>query len=135
MNEEKLKYLDFLQSAISRMASNSFLIKGWSVALGTAVLGFSVKESNSFLALIAAIPAAFFWALDAYYLALETSFRILWNKAIADEGTSLNMQPASLGHSDWWKAVWNRSVWLLHGPMIFISALAAFVLWRAQARC
>src|SRR6266436_8960138 len=75
MPEDRLKYLEFIQAAISRMAANSFLIKGWSVTLGTAVLGFSLKENNWAMALVALIPASSFWALDAYYLGLERLFR------------------------------------------------------------
>jgi hypothetical protein len=77
MAEEKLKYLEFLQAAITRMGSNSFLVKGWSVTLGTAVLGF-------------------FWILDAYYRALEKLFRDLWERAVASEKVTFNMRPGTL---------------------------------------
>src|SRR6266404_6186943 len=96
MADEKLKYLEFLQAAISRMASNSFLIKGWSVTLGTAVLGFSVKENNWGMALVALIPTASFWALDAYYLSLEKLFRDLWQKAVDYAGATFDMNPGYL---------------------------------------
>ena len=35
----KEKHLEFVQSAINRMASNSFLLKAWSVTLVGALLG------------------------------------------------------------------------------------------------
>ena len=31
--EKKLKHLEFIQNAINRMASNSFIIKGWCITL------------------------------------------------------------------------------------------------------
>jgi len=129
MADDKLKYLEFVQSAISRMASNSFLIKGWSVALSTAVLGFSVKESNWALALIAAAPAAAYWMLDAYYLGLERLFRHLWGTAVADAEAKFNMDPGQLSLKDWFKAAWSPAVWLVHLPVIVTSLFTARMLF------
>jgi len=35
--EKKLKHLEFIQQAINRMASNLFLLKGWTVTLIAAM--------------------------------------------------------------------------------------------------
>jgi len=128
MAEDRLKYLDFLQSTISRMASNSFLVKGWSVALGTAVLGFSVKESSWALALIAAIPVASFWTLDAYYLGLERRFRQLWEDAVGDKVDLFNMNPGVLDPELWIEAAWRPAVWLVHLPIFVASLLVSAAL-------
>ena len=36
--EDKLKYLEMIQEIIKRMASNSFLLKGWSVTFASAII-------------------------------------------------------------------------------------------------
>lgn len=128
MPEEKLKYLEFLQSVISRMASNSFLTKAWSVTLGTAVLSFSVKESSWALAFIAAVSIVLFWLLDAYYLGLEWLFRGLWNDAIKAEQANFNMNPGALTWQLWCEAAIRPAVWLVHLPVFIVSILAAFIL-------
>lgn len=132
MPEEKLKYLEFLQSVISRMASNSFLTKGWSLTLGTGVLGFSVKESSWALALIAAVPIVSFWLLDAYFLGLETLFRGLWDDAIKAEQPNFNMNPGVLKWQKWCEAAVRPAVWLVHLPVFIVSMLAAFILLAAH---
>ncbi len=38
------KHLEFLQAVITRMAGNSFLIKGWSVTLVAALLALTVPH-------------------------------------------------------------------------------------------
>ena len=129
MPDDELKYLEFLQAAISRMASNSFVVKAWSVALGTAVLGFSVKESNRTLALVAVLPVICFWLLDAYYLALEKSFRDLWEKAVAGTAEKFNMKVRRPGPKAWWGAAWRPAVWLVHLPVFISSLLAALILF------
>jgi hypothetical protein len=40
------KHLEMLQAAIARMASHSFVAKGWSVTLATAMLGLAAIRSS-----------------------------------------------------------------------------------------
>ena len=128
MADDKLKYLEFLQLTIARMATNSFVIKGWSVALGAAVLGFSVKDGNWRLALIATGPAACFCLLDAYYLGLEKLFRGLWDRAVAGQEATFNMNPGVLTAGAFWAAVRRPTVCLVHVPVIVAAILVALTL-------
>lgn len=69
------KEIDLIQSCISRMSNNSFLVKGWLVAILVSALGF-LKEDITWLfgsALIAAIVGL--WALDSHYLYIERKYR------------------------------------------------------------
>ncbi len=83
LDGNEMKHLELVQSVITRMAQNSFQIKGWSVTVATAVFAFAAKESSPGLATLAIFPAASFWFLDAYYLRQERLYRKLF-EAIAD---------------------------------------------------
>src|SRR3989338_9679145 len=76
------KHLEFIQNIISRMANNSFILKGWSVTLVTGIIGFSLVNSITHLIFLALIPALIFWGLDAYYLRQERLFRKLYDHTI-----------------------------------------------------
>lgn len=78
--EKKIRHLEMIQGVISRMANNSFLLKGWAVTLAAGVFALSAKESNKYYFLIAYIPIIIFWVLDAYYLMQERMYRALYNK-------------------------------------------------------
>lgn len=39
--EEKLKHLELIQNIITRMANNSFLLKGWSITIIVALIGIN----------------------------------------------------------------------------------------------
>jgi len=65
LNEYMLKEVDLIQNIIKRMASNSFMIKGWTITLAVATL--LLKDDNSKI-LIAYIPLIAFWYLDSYFL-------------------------------------------------------------------
>lgn len=97
------KHIELIQAAISRVAGNSFLIKGWSITLTTAILGFALKDGGPSFALLGLAPVTIFWALDAYYLALEKGFRDLHSKAVNDyqagKPPSFDMSPAASGRS------------------------------------
>jgi len=68
LGDHEIKHLDLVQSVISRMAQNSFHLKGWSVTVATAIFAFAAKESSPGFAVLALFPAVAFWCLDAYYL-------------------------------------------------------------------
>ena len=76
-----MKYLEMIQNVISRMASNSFALKGWAVALVSGVFVLSSKDSNALYFLIAYVPIVFFWVLDSYYLLQERLYRSLYSDA------------------------------------------------------
>jgi len=45
--EAKLTHLELVQGVINRMASNSFLLKGWCVTVVSALLALSAKDADS----------------------------------------------------------------------------------------
>ena len=78
--ENKYKHMDYVQSAISRMASNSFYLKGWNITIIAAIVALSFKESDWRIYACALLLNIVFWVLDAYYLRQEKLFRELYNK-------------------------------------------------------
>jgi hypothetical protein len=65
--ERKLKHLEFIQAAISRMATNSFLFKGWAITIAAALSAFATVETKTALLIIAVVSTIMFWALDGYH--------------------------------------------------------------------
>lgn len=84
LNECMFKEIDIIQSIISRMASNSFFIKGWALTL--VVGSLILRNENSFG--IALIPIVIFWILDAYFLRQERLFRKLYSWVIKNRMNS-----------------------------------------------
>ena len=58
--ENKIKHLEMIQAIITRMNSNSFMLKGWAVTLVAGVFALASKEANEFYFLIAFIPVILF---------------------------------------------------------------------------
>jgi hypothetical protein len=70
-----LKEIELIEDIIKRMASNSFLVKGWTITLVVASL---LLKGSQYQAWIAFIPLLMFWFLDAYYLWQEKMYRKLF---------------------------------------------------------
>ena len=81
--DNKYKHMDYVQSSISRMASNSFYLKGWNVTIIAAIVALSFKESDWRIYTCALVLNIVFWILDAYYLKQETLFRDEFEKDVS----------------------------------------------------
>ena len=90
--EKKLKHLEVIQNIITRLANNSFSLKGWTVIFIAAVLGFAIKESNSNYIPLVLFPIFAFWGLDGYYLRQEKLFRTLYDKVRKLDEQDINFE-------------------------------------------
>lgn len=99
MDESKIRHLEMIQGIITRMASNSFLLKGWAVTLAAGILTLSSKGADKDFYLTAIIPIIVFWLLDSYYLQLERRYRLLFEKTRRSDSTNkpfeMNVQKIS----------------------------------------
>ena len=76
--DAKIAHLQMIQSVITRMGSNSFLLKGWSVTLIAALFALAAAKTNPLFIYLAYFPSISFWSLDAYFLRQERLFRKLY---------------------------------------------------------
>lgn len=82
------KEIDLIQDVIKRMASNSFLIKGWMVTLVLSSVALNKDGANTTRLFLALIPLTMFWILDGYFLRQERLFRKLYNWVILERPKS-----------------------------------------------
>ena len=122
--EDKRKHLEMIQAVISRMGSNSFLFKGWSITIIAAVATFAGSDNNPVLMLIPVVSTILFWAIDAYYLMLERAFRRLYEK-VADtdpKKIDFSMTPAReyIGFKNWVKTLKTTILSLFYGVVLIL---------------
>ncbi len=71
--------MTLIQGVISRMASNSFLLKGWVVTILAAILALGTANHSAWFVAIGFLPTTMFWCLDSYYLRQERLYRALYD--------------------------------------------------------
>lgn len=124
-------HLSFIQGVITRMNSNSFSMKGWMVAIVSALLAVYAANGDascSYLYNIAALVAdIIFCFLDAYYLKMEMQYRDLYDIVRRNPvDTDFNMD-ASRSSRTLREALKSKSVWILY-LAVFILLFAGLVL-------
>lgn len=80
MKDEKLKHLEFIQNIINRMATNSFIIKGWCITIVSALFALAEKDTNQKFVIISWLPIIAFWVLNSYFLKIEREYRVLYDR-------------------------------------------------------
>lgn len=126
--EKKMKHLEMIQGVINRMASNSFLLKGWAVTLVAGIFALSSKDADKLYFLIAYIPILVFWGLDAYYLFQERLYRKLYDKICLLQEQSVDFyMDASVPESSnekysFWNCVFSKTELGFYLPLAILSA-------------
>jgi hypothetical protein len=124
MTEEKNKHLEFAQGVINRMGQNSFLIKGWTVTLVSALFALAANDSNLKFVSVAYFPTLVFGLLDSYYLYQERLFRKVYDnvrkETIVDY--SLDTKKFDKGISDWAIAARSKTIILFYGG-VFLTLI------------
>lgn len=131
--EQKLKHLEFIQQAINRMASNLFLLKGWTVTLIAAMFALAAKESRDFYFLLAYFPTLMFWLMDGYFLSQERRFRSLYDYVrTLDESAidfSMDTQPFKTAprRNKWSHALLSSTLMIYYGVLIAAMAVVSWL--------
>lgn len=138
-----IKEIDLIQSCISRMAQNSFMVKGWLITLYAAIfVVVPLRFDYRIPSLIAMLTVLCFWYLDGFFLKIETLYRWKYNWVIknrsstdkfsfdldphnthmwaANDGSCPNSEPCVLCK------MLSRTLWPLY-LLLLVVALLAFI--------
>lgn len=119
--DEKVKHLEFIQGVINRLSTNSFLLKGWSVVLVSALFALSASDTEVVFVYLAYVPACVFWGLDGYFLALERAYRRLFDEVRLREAKvdfSMKTRAEDAGFLKWVDATLSKTLIPFHGALI-----------------
>lgn len=124
----KLKHLEFIQGTINRLSTNSFLLKGWTVLIVTALLSFAVLQNSVGMGVFTSVPLLVFWGLDGYFLWEERKYRKHYDRVRQSNSEkidfSMDVSDLTSQVGGWLRAVFSKTLIAFHG-IILISILAA----------
>jgi hypothetical protein len=129
--DRKLKHLEFVQSVINRLSTNSFLLKGWSVLLISGLFALAAAQDNKGFAIYSLVPAIALWGLDGYFLALERNYRILYDKVRLIDPDQVDFAMTLMvtsGNRDFFQACISKTLLVFHGSVIISIVAAAIIL-------
>lgn len=125
-----------IQNVISRMATNSFYLKGWTVTLVVGLFAFAnVKDMNAGFILLSLIPAVVFWGLDGYFLHQERAYVKLYQHVINLNNDQINF---SLRVGQYkskkrlFSAIFSPTLFVLYAPIVIVIIASFFIACAAK---
>ncbi len=132
-------HLQIIQGVISRMGTNSFVLKGWNVTLVSALFALAAKNSNPLFIIIAILPSLTFWCLDAYYLRQERLFRKLYDEICETIDNEQAHTPFTMCTKKFknivpaiFQTLFAPTVFMLHGVVIAVVIIVIIILLCAD---
>lgn len=128
---DKQSHLEMIQGIINRLSHNSFLLKGWTVVLVSAMFALAAKDQKMWFIYLAYFPAISFWCLDGYFLWQERRFRALYDlvRIMDDNKIDYSMDPnkAKVTNITWPKATWSKTLIAFHGVIVASIIIVMFI--------
>jgi len=130
--DKKLKHLEFIQATVNRLSTNSFLLKGWSIVLISALFVLAGKDANQKFVYLALFPAIIFWGLDGYFLWEERLYRKLYDRVRSKSPTKIDFSMDTRDFlSDvggWVRAVFSKTLIPFHGVLVIAVIVVTVIL-------
>ncbi|MFJ8257193.1 hypothetical protein ACIQ4Z_07860 [Peribacillus asahii] len=129
MNESKISHLEMIQNIITRMNSNSFLLKGWTVTIFVGLFAFAnVTEMDSRFIIIALIPTVIFMFLDSYFLRQERLFRHLYEYVRTTNDRYIDFSMSTKRYqkqkdTKYLKVILSKTIWPCYVPIIAVTLI------------
>jgi len=122
MIEKKVSHLEMIQGVVNRLSQNSFLLKGWSVILVSALFALAASNLKILFVYLACFPAIAFWILDGYFLWQERLFRALYDnvRGLEEEDIDFSMDTSVVKDkvAPWIKVIFSKTLLLFHGTIL-----------------
>ena len=127
----KHTHLEMIQGIVNRLSHNSFLLKGWSVVLVSAMFALAAKDSQIMFVYLAYFPAIAFWGLDGYFLRQERLFRELYDhvRELSEDNIDFSMNTSKVKDQvESWSAVTlSKTLIAFHGVLLVSIILVTFI--------
>jgi hypothetical protein len=131
--DKKQAHLEMIQGVVNRLSSNSFLLKGWSVVLVSALFALAAGNAKPHFVYLAYFPAGAFWVLDGYFLWQEKVFRALYDRVrlMEEQQIDFSMDTSVVRGqvSPWSDVILSMTLLIFHGTVL-VSIVVVTILTR-----
>ena len=119
-----------IQSVINRLAANSFMLKGWSVFLISALFVLAARDAHPVFALFIYMPVLIFWLLDGFFLRQERLYRKLYDhvRSLKDSDVDFSMNTTPFKTTEgptWVGTILSKTLIPFYGVLILTVTAAA----------
>jgi hypothetical protein len=130
--ESKIKHLEFIQNIITRMNSNSFMLKAWTITLVSALFALAANGSNMDYVLVSYIAIPVFWILDGFYISQERQYRSLYGEVAKKNQSeidfSLDATKYNKGKNNWISGILSKTLIPFYGISVIATLIVMFLI-------
>jgi len=127
----KHTHLEMIQGIVNRLSHNSFLLKGWTVVLVSAMFALAAKDKQILFVYLAYFPAISFWCLDGYFLHQERLFRKLYDRVreLQEDEIDFSMNTEVIRDSvaPWSEVTLSKTLLSFHGVILVSIIVVTFI--------
>ena len=127
-----MKHLEFIQNVITRMNTNSFLIKGWTITLISALFALAAKDANINYVIISYVVFPIFWILDGFFISTERQYRYLYKEVTlkSNEQIDFKMDASEyeIGKNTWVSGVFSKTLIPFYSISIITTLIVMFLI-------
>ena len=132
--DELHKEIDLIQNCITRMANNSFLLKGWLVSIIAVIIALSPEDYNKMMVLFTVTMVTLsFWYLDAFFLRTEKMYRKMYTWVLEERKNGsrelqydLNPHRFSSEVECIWKVIFSKTLRAFYGIVLVVIIIVFF---------
>jgi hypothetical protein len=115
------------------MASNLFLLKGWTITLIAALFALAARDSDKAYFIIAYLPAFMFWMLDGYFLSQERAFRALYDhvRKLREDQIDFSMDTTPFrtdSYVSWGRAMFSKTLFFYYLGLIVTMVVVMLIM-------
>jgi hypothetical protein len=114
------------------MNSNSFLIKGWTITLVSALFALAAKDANVNYVLVSYIVIPVFWVLDGFYISQERQYRDLYKEVAAKPETDIDFSMDASGYCKgdrtWLAGIFSKTLIPFYGISVATTLTVMFLI-------
>lgn len=124
--EDRMVYLQMIESVIDRMSTKSGNVKGFCATVFAGIIALTFKETSFSNLLLSSLSVFIFLNLDLYYLGMERRYRFLYNKVRCGGNvdfelkTDLKESEIKESKSGFWDCLKSKTTIRFYLPIIII---------------
>jgi len=130
--DKKVEHLKMIQTIITRMSGNLFILKGWTITLIIGLLTVASNNEEGIYILFSFFLILVFWLLDGFFLSIERCYHDLYNfvrkQKDKDIDFSMDYRKHKKGKNTWIRSIFSKTLTPFYGSLLIMMLFVTLTL-------
>ena len=128
-DNNRIAYLQMIESIIDRMSNKSGNIKGFAVTVVAGATALSYEKAGTYTLILPFLSVLIFLWLDLYYLGMERKYKFFYNQVChgreVDFSLSLDLKESEIkeAKAKKWQCLASKSIYYFYIPLVALMVV------------